>query len=278
MKRSILRLCFRSLSAVLIAAVSANSIEWRARAQAIGVNPETISKANAGDAASEAAIGLAYAGGNGVAQDFTKAADWLRKAADQDNGVAEAALGLLYYSGRGVPQDYSKAAELYRKAADKGIAKAELSLGILYRDGQGVSKDYGEALDWFNKAANQGDAEAEYSLALLYDDGKGVPQDTSKAVTFYRRASAQGLAQAQINLGLILFANAGGRPRTLEESYFWLDLAAARATEAAQQEAAAKARDAVASQILPFQLKRTQKRVEKWVLDHPAAPPTSSLH
>ncbi|MGA9062930.1 MAG: tetratricopeptide repeat protein [Terracidiphilus sp.] len=236
-----------------------------------GIDPKLLTKAAAGDASSQTAVGLAYAGGDGVPQDYAKAAEWLGKAADQDNAIAQAALGLLYYAGRGVPKDYNKAAILYRRAAEQGISKAQLSLGNLYLDGQGVPVDYGQAMAWFRKAADQGDAEAEYSLALLYDDGKGVPQDTAQAITWYRKAAEQGLSFAQINLGLILFANAGDRQRAVEEAYFWLDVAAARTNDSHTQQAASKARDEVASQLLPFQLKRTQKKAETWIVEHPTS-------
>lgn len=277
MKPSWKRLRVKFFMVMLTAAAPIGFIQLQTLAQSSEISPDLQAKADAGDAASQAAIGLAYAGGNGVPQDFAKAAEWLSKAADQDYGVAQAALGLLYYAGKGVPRDYGKAAALYRRAADKGISKAQLSLGILYRDGQGVQVDYGQALVWFRKAADQGDAEAEYSLASLYDDGKGVPQDTAQAITWYRKAAEQGMSAAQINLGLALFANADGRPQILEEAYFWLDIAAAMTTDSNQQVAAAKARDAVVSQLLPFQLKRAQKKAEKWVAEHRAPALTSNL-
>ena len=40
-----------------------------------------------------------------------------------------------------MPQDYSDAARWYRKAADQGNADAQYTLGIMYADGQGVAQD-----------------------------------------------------------------------------------------------------------------------------------------
>ena len=40
--------------------------------------------------------------------------------------------GLRYYCGDGVPVDYSKAAEWYRKSADQGFARAQCNLGFMY--------------------------------------------------------------------------------------------------------------------------------------------------
>ena len=51
-------------------------------------------------------------------------------------------LGLLYANGQGVAQDYAKAREWYEKAADKDDATAMRNLGMLYANGLGVTQDY----------------------------------------------------------------------------------------------------------------------------------------
>src|SRR5690349_19833986 len=79
-------------------------------------------------------------------------------AADQHN------LGLLYDKGQGVTQNYKKAAAWYLKAAKKGYAKSQSNLGNMYSLGQGVKQDYKEAHTWFLKAAEQGYAKAQYNL------------------------------------------------------------------------------------------------------------------
>jgi hypothetical protein len=62
-------------------------------------------------------------------------------------------LGLLYYHGQGVPQDYAKAAELWTAAS---YANSWYMLGILYCDGKGVPKDREKAIALFKKAADNG--------------------------------------------------------------------------------------------------------------------------
>ena len=61
------------------------------------------------------------------------------------NGVpnAQFILGNMYHLGDGVVQDYEKAAYWYEKAANNGEIAAQLNLGILYYQGKGVKKDYG---------------------------------------------------------------------------------------------------------------------------------------
>ena len=52
--------------------------------------------------------------------------------ANQEAGKAAYNLGEKYYFGQGVPQDYTKAAEWYRKAAEQGNAEAQAKLGYMY--------------------------------------------------------------------------------------------------------------------------------------------------
>ena len=50
-----------------------------------------------------------YNVGQGVAQNYTEAVKWYRRAAEQGNPVAQANLGRLYENGQGVQQDYTLA-------------------------------------------------------------------------------------------------------------------------------------------------------------------------
>jgi hypothetical protein len=88
----------------------------------------------------------------------------LRPLAEKGNTEAQYWLGVFYLQGRGIAQDYTKAAEWYRKSAEHGNADALNDLGVLYFEGKGVHKDYVEAAKWFRRAANQGRAEAQQNL------------------------------------------------------------------------------------------------------------------
>jgi TPR repeat protein len=54
--------------------------------------------------------------------DYATALSNWRPLADQGNAFAQANLGLMYAQGLGVPQDYAQAAAWNRKAADHGFA------------------------------------------------------------------------------------------------------------------------------------------------------------
>jgi hypothetical protein len=99
------------------------------------------------------------------AEDPNPSIPTLQKAAKQGDAGAQSSLGLMYYLGEGVPQDYTKAAYWFQKAAEQGHAQAQCNLGVMYRDGQGVPKD--EAAYWFQKAADQGHAWATDALRQL---------------------------------------------------------------------------------------------------------------
>jgi TPR repeat protein len=62
-----------------------------------------------GDAAAQYALGMRYASGDGVKQDYHEALVWFLKSADQGNARAASKLAAFFWSGRGSPRDYGKA-------------------------------------------------------------------------------------------------------------------------------------------------------------------------
>ena len=98
---------------------------------------------------------------------YTEAAKWFRKAADQGHADAQYGLGMFYNEGIGVPKNYTEAVKWYRKAAEQGLAEAQYGLGLCYYNGWGVPKNYAEAVKWLRKSAQQGDADAQKVLKQL---------------------------------------------------------------------------------------------------------------
>ena len=64
--------------------------------------------------------------------------------------VAQSYLGFMFETGRGVPQNFTEAAMWYRRAAEQGDSLAQYSLGLLYDEGFGVPRDIVEASKWLN--------------------------------------------------------------------------------------------------------------------------------
>jgi TPR repeat protein len=98
-----------------------------------------------GEAEAQNNLGVMYANGRGVPQDYAEAVSWFRKAAEQGHA-----------SGRGVPQDYAEAVSWFRKAAEQGHASAQHNLGSMYLNGVGVRQDFDQSYAWFNLAAARG--------------------------------------------------------------------------------------------------------------------------
>ena len=65
-------------------------------------------------------------------------------------------LGVLYKDGQGVNQDYQKAAQLFQKACDSGNADCCAILGVFYQDGKGVKQNFSTAKQYYGKACDLG--------------------------------------------------------------------------------------------------------------------------
>src|SRR6185503_15918788 len=66
----------------------------------------------------------------------------IRPLAEENDPEAQFYLGVMYAKGRGVPQDYQKAVQWYQRSAEQGFAKAMSNLAAMYSRGKGVPKDY----------------------------------------------------------------------------------------------------------------------------------------
>lgn len=113
-------------------------------------------------------------------------------------------LGMSYANGSGVNQNYSMAVEYWRKAAELGHSGAQRRLGFAYAHGQGVVHDNAAALMWYRKAAAQGDSIARLELNSLLGDiqrsheqsagmtsAAGSPEKARWAVGIQRKSVSQ---------------------------------------------------------------------------------------
>lgn len=212
--------------------------------------------AEQGDAAAQMELGRRYEQGDGVVQNFARAASWYAKAAEAGTLEAANRLGRFHHAGLGVARDIpraislleraaesgraehlydlalvleteaeddamlSRAAALYRRAAEAGHTDAAVSLGVLLQDGRGVPEDFKAAETLYRAAAEQGHARAQNNLGLLYVRGDGVAQDYAQAAELFKAAAAQGLKEALGNLG-VLYENGFGVPQSDELAAFY---------------------------------------------------------
>ncbi|HQI01885.1 MAG TPA: tetratricopeptide repeat protein [Deltaproteobacteria bacterium] len=76
--------------------------------------------------------------------------------AQQGDPQAQVFVGYLYETGQGVQQDYTRAAQWYWKAAEQGNAIAQYQLGNMYHLGKGITQNYILAYMWLDLAARGG--------------------------------------------------------------------------------------------------------------------------
>jgi len=187
------------MAAVFVAAMNndacrANAAESPNTADAASLTLKLwLMKAERGDPAAQYLIGFKYVRGDGVQQNWTEAAKWLRASSDQGHPDAQWSLATLYELGFGVSQNYEEAFRLYRLAAAQGVVEAETNLGLYYLEGLGTKQDSTEAYRWLRAASHEGIGEAEIGLGRIYENGLGKPIDLLRAYMWYSLAVDTGV-------------------------------------------------------------------------------------
>ncbi len=107
-------------------------------------------------------------------------------------------LGLMYENGDGVDQDYQKAADYYRQAADAGSVAGMGALAYLYDFGLLDDNGAIAAAKLYEKQiAVADDPYAKINLAVILEGGRtGVEKDIARAERLLRSAVASGNADA----------------------------------------------------------------------------------
>jgi uncharacterized protein len=204
--------------------------------------------AEEGDVGAQLNLGLMYARGEGVTQDYKAAVMWLTRAAEQGDIAGQFILGAIYMTGEGVTQDYKAAVkwltlaakqgsplarsklkdiqkelfnlpELHRRA-EQGDPSAQFDLSRRYFEGDGVARDVKSSIKWLTLGAEQGDPVNQYILGKMYARGRGVPQDYKATAKWFTRAAEQGLARAQYKLAK-LYGRGNGVLKDYVYAYMW---------------------------------------------------------
>jgi TPR repeat protein len=159
--------------------------------------------AAAGHAGAMNNLGSMYVKGQGVAQDYSEALKWYNKAAEAGEAEGMRNIGAMYDAGEGVPQDYAEAFKWYYKAAQAGSVEGMSSLGSMYKHGLGIAQNFAEAFKWYSKAAEAGSGRAMNDLGTMYQNGEGVPQDDAEALKWYRKAAEAGEPHGASNYAIL---------------------------------------------------------------------------
>jgi hypothetical protein len=125
-------------------------------------------------------------------QDFARAAELLRVAAEAGNPEAQYALGTLYKGGRGVARDMHQAVYLFGLAALADYTDAEVEYAIALYNGDGVTRNQEIAAALFHKAALKNNPVAQNRLAHILASGLGAPADPVAATKWHLISKARG--------------------------------------------------------------------------------------
>ena len=113
-------------------------------------------------------VGRCYLYGQGVIQNDTLAADFMRNAAQRGDIAAQYEYAMMFRNNNG-----KKSKELFlywlRNAADEGEARAQIELGNCYCTGYGVEKDSIEALRYYKLSANQSNPLGLFRYAYIME-------------------------------------------------------------------------------------------------------------
>ena len=143
-----------------------------------------------------------------------------------------------------------------QSAAEQGSAEDQYNLGMRYESA--LPNDHREAVRWYRMAATQRHVGAFYRLCVLSDIGRGMPQDYQEALRWCRLAADQGHGPAMFIIATY-HEKARGVPKDVVQAYQWYNLAAANG-----QEAGAKWRDRLATNMTPTQIAQAQFLARNW--------------
>lgn len=194
---------------------------------------------------SEAALLAGMIARDGMVEepDFAAAAQWYRRAADQDEPIAFYQLGLLARLGDDtlglgaarswferaartghvngmvayaielknspVPQDALAARQWAERAAQQGSAEGMYQLAQMLDEGVGGAADATGARSWYERAGNDRHAEAAFQAAMMWAAGEGGEQDDAAALQWMRVSAESGYAPAEGQYGLMLYQGRG---------------------------------------------------------------------
>jgi len=115
----------------------------------------------------------------------------LLRRAEAGNVAAQAAVGLRYFYGDGTAIDFAEALRFLSSASARGASRATVHLAHIYRRGLGIPGDLDEAIRLYEVASEQGEFVAQIELARIYSSGAAGTPDLVKAAQRYQRALEQ---------------------------------------------------------------------------------------
>lgn len=144
-------------------------------------------------------LGDMYANGNGVRQDYARAAALYERVCEA--GVAETCytLARIYERVPGFESEAKRVSDLYERACTAGSANGCVGFGLV----QASREEYQQAAMLFERACLGGAAEGCQQLAGAFQRGEGVPKDMDRAVALYDQACNADFVDACLTLAAL---------------------------------------------------------------------------
>lgn len=137
-----------------------------------------------------------------------------------------------YLSVKNFLAKYTSSYRLRKLKADIQ-AEVNLYLGFSYEKGLfGIEKNYRRAFGHYMLSMQFKNATATFRIAQCYEKGIGKERNMKRALYFYRCAAKLGLVDAMHTYGIIILFGDVNYNNELEVGYFYLKLAAKKATNA----------------------------------------------
>lgn len=155
-------------------------------------------------------------------EQWTEAARWYKRGAEQGDPASKVGLSILLYRAQGVPRDRERAFQLMLDAAKSGDAIAQHNVGLMYQRGDGTARDVAKARQWLQRAADKGNEEARERLASLSTASTAGVIDASTMMRAVKRSNVRmgpGTSYAKVDI-----LEVGERVRVLERTGDWFRL------------------------------------------------------
>ena len=149
--------------------------------------------------------------GHGVTQDYKKAIDYYKEAAELGFGRACASLGRIYETGNGTNSNLNTAYFYYKRGAECGDLCCIFAVGK-YHEKKMIPKNeqsrgMTDAVSYYETAANEDYPEALTKLGYMYEKGIYYNRNQTKALEYYEKAASLGDSLAMNYVGLNLYKN-----------------------------------------------------------------------
>jgi TPR repeat protein len=222
-------------------------------------------------------VGLVVAGEEAYRRGtFSIAAVMLQAPAACGHKRAQRLLGVMYYAGEGVHQNFEKAARWCRLGAEQGDAIAQRYLGGMYLTGEGLPTAPREGIKWIRRAAEGNDVIAQFFMGNLFLYGAEENQDCEKsllaacrsinpaeAIMWLGRAAEYGHNDAQKALGRI-YEEGVYVPRNLVLSHMWMNLSGAMREDSTFHGDSISLKEDIAKTMTPSQLAEAESLAVIW--------------